>query len=270
MSKIIQETLALLKAGYSERFKDVTIEKMNAGIFMTVVKLSTGYSGISITNVDKSEGCHRSRNKYFGPFSPGQVHGQKVTDLFKQTEGNELLDVIKLAVMNAISSEIIEHSAYRIVEDKDPVELLDLSTPKKIVIVGAFHSYVKRFADSEHQLSVLELNEKALAPDYRRFYVPAADSTATMKHADIIIITGSTLANNTLDELLANIPSGAMVVVVGPTSSLIPDILFSKGVNIIGATRIQDAELAFTMVGEGAAGYHLFQRCAKKICLLNG
>jgi uncharacterized protein (DUF4213/DUF364 family) len=268
MPGILEETFTLLKSLYGERFNDITIEKVNAGIFMTLVKLSTGFCGISITDIDNKEGCYQSRDKYFGPFSPGQVHGQKIADLFLQSEGNKLLDVIKLAVMNAVSAEIITHSKYKIIENADPVDLIDLTTPKKVVIVGAFQSYIKRFAERQHQLSVLELNKKALAPDQYQYFIPASNAKATMKNADIIVITGSTLANNTLDALLANAPSSATVIVVGPSSSLIPDILFNKGVNIIGATQIIDAEQAFTLISEGANGYHLFKGCAKKICLL--
>jgi uncharacterized protein (DUF4213/DUF364 family) len=268
MSNILEDTFALLKSHYGERFNDITIEKVNAGIFMTLVKLSTGYSGISITDIDTKEGCYHSRDKYFGPFSPGNVHGQKIADLFNQTEGNKLLDVFKLSVMNAISAEIIAHSEYKIIENADPADQLDLSTPKKVVIVGAFQSYIKRFADSIHHLSVLELNKKALAPDQYKYFVPASKAKAAMTSADIIIITGSTILNNTLDALLADSPSSAMVIVVGPSSSLIPDILFEKGVNIIGATQVIDADLACTLISEGATGYHLFKSCARKICLL--
>lgn len=269
MSKILKETFLLLKSRYGVRFGDATIERVNAGVFMTVVKLSTGYCGISITDINKNFGCSRFHNKYFGPFSPGHIHGQKVFELFGEIEVNELTEVIRLAVMNALSAEIIANSNYKIVEDVDPVDLLNLSSRKTVCIVGAFRSYIRRFAASEHKLAVLELNENAFTEEHKRFYVPAAEAASVMKNSDVIIITGSTLANNTLDGLLNLIPANAQVVVVGPTASLLPDVLFNNKVNIIGATRITDAETAFTMIGEGAAGYHLFEKCAKKICIIN-
>lgn len=87
--------------------------------------------------------------------------------------------------------------------------------------------------------------------------------------SDIIIITGLTLLNNTIDNLLSFIPANKQVVVVGPTAGLIPDILFKHNVSIIGSTKITDPERMFTVVSEGGAGFHLFQYCAKKICVLN-
>ncbi len=269
MTGILSETLHLLKSLYGEKFNEITIESLNAGIFMTLVKLSTGYSGISITDIDNKESCYQSRDKYFGPFAPGNVHGQKIADLFLQSEGNKLLDVIKLAVINAISAEIIAHSDYKIVENADPVDLIDLDEPKKVVVVGAFQSYIKRFANSRHELSVLELNKQALSPEQYKFFVPADQAKDILNKADVVFLTGATLVNNTLDELLLFIPASAQVVVVGPSSSLIPDILFSKGVNMIGATQILNADVASTLISEGATGYHLFRSCARKICLLS-
>jgi len=77
------------------------------------------------------------------------------------------------------------------------------------------------------------------------------------------------LANNTLDNLLEIIPQKSRVILVGPTSGLLPDVLFTRGVDIIGATRITDPDKMLELVAEGAAGFHLFNYCATKICIVN-
>ena len=45
--------------------------------------------------------------------------------------------------------------------------------------------------------------------------------------SDVIVITGSTLINNTLDNILNIIPTNKQVIVVGPSASLIPDVFIS-------------------------------------------
>jgi len=87
--------------------------------------------------------------------------------------------------------------------------------------------------------------------------------------SEIIIITGMTLVNNTIDNLLSFVPRDSTVVVTGPSGSIIPDILFKYNVKIIGATRITNPALLFEIAGEWGAGYHLFRYCAEKICVLN-
>jgi uncharacterized protein len=115
----------------------------------------------------------------------------------------------------------------------------------------------------------LELNENALSSDQKQFFVPANMYAEILPASDIIIITGLTLVNNTIDDLLSSVSSEAQVIVTGPSSSIIPDILFENKVNIIGATRITDYDLLLSIAGEAGAGFHLFKYCAKKICIVN-
>jgi len=60
-----------------------------------------------------------------------------------------------------------------------------------------------------------------------------------------------------------------IVIVTGPSSSLVPDILFRNKVSIIGATSIIKPEMLFPIVSESGAGFHLFKYCAQKICIKN-
>jgi uncharacterized protein (DUF4213/DUF364 family) len=117
---------------------------------------------------------------------------------------------------------------------------------------------------------VLELNENALAPEQKKYYAPAGEYKKILPESDIVIITGQTLVNRTIDDLLSVIAEGTQVVVTGPSSNIIPDILFKNKVSIIGAVRITDPEVLFDVVSEGGTGYHLFEYCARKICILKG
>jgi uncharacterized protein (DUF4213/DUF364 family) len=87
--------------------------------------------------------------------------------------------------------------------------------------------------------------------------------------SDIVIITGLTLVNNTLDGLLETVKPEAQIIVTGPSSSFIPDILFQHHVKIVGSVSISNPEKMFQVVSEGGAGYHLFEYCAEKITILN-
>ena len=135
--------------------------------------------------------------------------------------------------------------------------------------MGAFNSYIQKISAANNQLFVLELNKEALHDEYKKFYVPADEYNKVLPKSDVVVITGLTLVNNTLDSILAAIGSNTQVIVTGPSSSLIPDILFRNKVNIIGATRITKPELLFKIASQFGAGFHLFQYCAQKICIIN-
>ncbi len=149
-----------------------------------------------------------------------------------------------------------------------PIQLLDLSYGKTITIVGAFQSYIRKISETKNKLNVLELNENALTSDQRKFFVPAGEYNKVIPSSDIVIITGQTLVNRTIDELLAAVSPGTEVIVTGPSSGLLPDILFENKVTIIGTSRIIRPEILFDIVSEGGTGYHLFEYCAQKICIL--
>jgi uncharacterized protein (DUF4213/DUF364 family) len=266
---IINETYNFIRSTNADLFRNTTIERVVVGIYFTAVKLSSGSAGMAKTEIDNHCGNSFKHKRNFGAFSPGKIQGQKIIDLFEQAEKSDVLDNVRLAVLNAVSSEIISRSKYNVIEDKDPVDLIDLNQTKTICIVGAFQSYINKIAETKNKLFVLELNENAFDENQKQFYVPAEKYAETFSKSDIIIITGATLSNNTLDTLLENIPERAQTILVGPSSSLVPDILFKHKVNIIGSTKILDAEQMFTIISEGGTGFHLFKCCAKKICILN-
>jgi len=265
---IINETYDLLRSKYGDLFTDTTIENVVVGIFHTAVKLSSGYCGVASTDIGNS-GCSNCYKKDFGEFSPGNISGKKILDLFNFSNESRILDIIKLTVLNAVSAEIIDKSNYHIIEDKDPIDLIDLNSNKTICLVGAFQSYIKKISATSNKLLVLELNENAFSEEQKKYYVPENKANSAFSQSDIVVITGATLANNTLDNLLSLIPPKVQIIVVGPTSSMIPDVLFNHNVSIIGSTKIIDSERMFKVIAEGGAGYHLFHYCAKKICLLN-
>ena len=68
--------------------------------------------------------------------------------------------------------------------------------------------------------------------------------------------------------MLLAISPGSQVIVTGPSVSIIPDILFENKVSIIGASIITKPEMLFDIVSDGGTGFHLFEYCARKICIL--
>jgi uncharacterized protein (DUF4213/DUF364 family) len=265
---IVEDTYKLLRARYPGPFEYLEIEKVRIGVFHTAIKLSDGSFGVSSTLPGMELPCDK-KHRDFGDFSPLKIKGQKVTGLFETGKKSHIIDTLKVAVLNAISSQFLTLSGYHMIENADPIDLIDLQENKTITIVGAFHSYINRISETQNKLYVLELNENALSPCEKKFYVPAKNYQEILPLSDTVIITGLTLVNNTIDNLLASILPHTQTVVTGPSSSIIPDVLFENHVNILGAAQITDPEMLFSVVSEAGAGFHLHEYCAKKICIIN-
>jgi uncharacterized protein len=266
---IIEQTYNLLKRLYGSKLGELIVSDVRIGLYLTAVRLSDNSIGTAATLEDEHPFCAKS-NRDFGDFTPLKIRGQKVMDILETQKESGTISSLKTAVLSAISSNIISSGKYKIVDNYDPIQLLDLNSGKRIAIVGAFQSYIRKISQTGNKLSVLELDENALAPEQKKFFVPAGEYKKLLPVSDIVIITGQTLVNRTIDDLLSVIAEGTQVIVTGPSSSILPDVLFDNKVSIIGAVRITNPEILFDIVSEGGTGYHLFEYCARKICILKG
>jgi hypothetical protein len=109
------------------------------------------------------------------------------------------------------------------------------SSGRRLAVVGQF-PYLKTIRTEAVQSWVLELR-----PDEDE--LPADKAPEVIPQADVVGITGSTLANGTLEGLLALCRPDAFVVVIGPTTPLSP-VLFDYGVDVVcGAVAVNPQEL---------------------------
>ena len=266
---IVKETYAWLKEQYKDAINNLVITDVRLGILLSAVKLSDNSVGVSSTFANTESSCIR-KNRRYDAFSPSKINGQSVVDLFETAPVNNVTDTLKMAVLNAISSRILYNGNYKILEDTDPIDLIDYTSKKNVTIVGAFNSYIQKISETKHNLNVLEFEESSLIDEHKKFFTPAHEYINVVPKSDIVVITGLTLVNNTIDGLLKAVNPNSQVIITGPSSSLVPDVLFKHNVSMIGASRITNPDLLFTLVSEAGTGFHLFRYCATKICILNG
>jgi len=264
---LIEETIGYLRARLGVRLHELSIAGLRIGIHLTAVVLSDGSAGVCSTTLPQP-GPKPREGRDYGRFSPLNIRGIGLDELLETSGGSRLKAPLRLAVINALSAGLLEHTGHKVLENTDPISLLDLSRPRHIAMVGAFHSYIPVLLSAGQHLSVVELDKSALAPEYASLYVPAGQESAVISKADAVIFTGMTLANHSLDRLLTLTKAGQELLVAGPSAGVVPDVLFSRGVHMIGATRITDPGRLLDLVAEGGSGYHLFRYCAQKITIL--
>jgi len=264
---IIEQTYNLLKSKYITEIGALIITDVRIGLYLTAVRLSDNSVGTSSTLPVEHPFCSKS-SRDFGDFTPLKIRGKRVTDILETTKQSPTFYSLKTAVLSALSSRVITSGKYRIIENCDPIQLVELDKKRTITIVGAFQSYIRKISETDNKLYVLELNENALPGEFQRFFVPAADYQRVIPESDVVLITGQTLVNSTIDDILPVISPGSQVIVTGPSGNILPDVLFEKGINIVGGTKITRPEILFNLVSEGGMGYHLFEYCACKTSIL--
>jgi len=95
-----------------------------------------------------------------------------------------------------------------------------------VVVVGALVPILKRLKVRGKPFGILELDLHTLKSDKLPYAIPEDKADAEIRRADMLIITGTTLLNNSLEPLLACARPGASIVVVGPTASMLPGAFF--------------------------------------------
>ena len=83
-------------------------------------------------------------------------------------------------------------------------------------------------------------------------------------NSDVLFCSGTTLINNSIEEILHVFKKTAnYIVLIGPTASMIPDVLFDNGVDIVGGMKIFNTKATLKIIQEGG-GTKLFKNYGKK------
>lgn len=103
-----------------------------------------------------------------------------------------------------------------------------------------------------------------------QYYAPSEDAHKYVPDADLLVITGVTVLNDTLSDLLEMARDDAEILVTGPTASMIPDVLFEKGVTMTGGIVVTNADELLDVISEAGSGYHFFGQSAERAIIKKG
>ena len=269
---ILAETIASIEEILAGGLDRISVERVAIGLFFTGVKLNTGAAGACATplrSIPEAVCCPSSAMAM--PF-PGKLRGRQVRDLLRETDAaSGIRRAVGVATMNALADMCWERHATRGVELRIGVDAYDaagIQPGENVVVVGAFVPFLKSLKRARQQFTVLEMDPATLKPDELPYFRPADQADAVLPSADVVLITGTTLVNDTLEHLLGLCRPAARVVVVGPMVGLLPDAFLRRGVDVLGGIRVTDPDAFLDMLAEGGSGYHFFGRSAEKVALM--
>lgn len=163
-----------------------------------------------------------------------------------------LLRSVSLAALNALSQPLFDSKRLKnkgfMATD---YELSDFIRPDDVVTAVGFGGIVRHFAGKCRELHVtdmrpLEMFETtiiggAIDKGPKNIHLHTADENeAVLGRSDVVLITGSTLVNDTFYEILDYSRNARVINIYGPSGQLAPDFLFEQGINHIRAIRIVD------------------------------
>jgi uncharacterized protein (DUF4213/DUF364 family) len=270
-SAILTETIAAVTDILGPELDRIAVERAVIGLFFTGVKLSTGHAGACATpikTIPEAVCCPSSAMAM--PF-PGKLRGKPARDVLKEVSSDHgIRRGVGIAALNALAELCWERRPHPGVELRRNLDAFDANSFRpddRTVVVGAFVPFLKELKRRKQPFLVLEKDPGTLKAEELPFYRPAETAREVVPQADVLLVTGTTLLNDTLEDLLSWARPEARVTLVGPTVGLLPDAFLARGADILGGVRITDPDGFLELLAEGGSGYHLFGRVAEKVVL---
>lgn len=250
---------------------NLTVERAVIGLFFSGVKLSDGHGGLCFTpikEIPEAVCCPTSARAM--PL-PGKLAGRSVkaylADIFKDSIMKKTLGIATLNALSASCWDRMPDKAYQLELGLDAFEMVDIDPSQKTVVVGALVPVIRRLMAANADFHILELDKATLKPDEMPHFAEASRAAEFVPDADLLVITGTTLINDTLPGLLALAKPEARIVVTGPTVSMLPDAFFQRGVTSLGGILVTRPDELLDIISEGGSGYHFFGKSAEMMVI---
>jgi uncharacterized protein (DUF4213/DUF364 family) len=169
-------------------------------------------------------------------------------------------DPIEAAVGLACANALANRPAEEFV-DGDVLEQLDLSSEDHVGMVGNFGPLVGPVRKKAGRLTIFEQVEEPTGD-----MLPAAEAVRVLPECQVALITATTIINHSVDELLAASGNCRMVVVLGASTPLLPEVFAGTPVGLISGVVVTDPEAVLRIVSEGG-GMRFFKPHIRKVNL---
>ena len=215
---------------------DAPVQQILVGAFWTAVVLETDPPRCGLASTLRAESG--------GPWPPVVRAGRLM-----ERSGRELAEmlrserILEASIGTAAANALLEVDEMGMTEVNAEQIVMEQGVGRRVAIVGHF-PFIDRVREAAAQCWVLELHP---GPGD----LPADLAAEVLPQADVVALTGTSLINHTVDDLIGLCRPDAFVLLLGPSTPLSP-VLFEAGVNALSGTRVDDTEQVLHSVGQGA------------------
>jgi uncharacterized protein (DUF4213/DUF364 family) len=258
--KLIDELIAAVSQA---DLKSLRINKISKGYYFTGTMLADGSCGLcySLFNQDPISACvYLRESKSFESLDLSKILG------FARNSERDLERIIGLSCLNAISQHLLKRESHRyhILFKTDPIDHITFNKADKVVMIGNIRGFLPKLQALAEDVAVIDDRvQHSELPSFKRL----EETQAQLKDATIVFITGSAIANNTLEPVLKWSENAREIAVVGPSAGMIPDPLFTRGVTILSGMQIMEPKAVLQTI-EGGKGTPYFKQYCNKYNIL--
>lgn len=220
---------------------------------VVVVKRPGPWTMSYVTYDDGTVGCGCANNETHAPAIPeslkefiGRAAHEVAHELYDMRD-DVFMNSLRVSIASALSYRLMDNGLLRdtwsvtVSEDRiSPPDLFQCVRDRDVVAVVGFASwwipylsrkartvYISELIDPE-EFRVIDLNPAE--SNVKVFH--ASKGKEVLGRADVVYITGQTVSNGTIHEVLEYSGNARTKIMFGPTSSFYPQALFERGVNL--------------------------------------
>jgi len=270
LSMILEKTIELVKRIY--RIHKIPFPRVNniiVGLKYTGVEIATFTQGMILgLCYTLPDFICKKRPKEINKYAGGLTDIPLLELLDWANNSLSLKKIIGIATLNALSQHILSiMNPYEKLE-KALLDYLEISNNSKIIFIGFIKPLADQIAKITNNIVVIDdsrINLSYMNKEIRNQYTELTESEMT---ADVLICTGTALINDTMEEILKFFRDRVKkICVLGPTASMLPDILFDYGADLVGGIKIKNSEKVLKIIQEGG-GTKKFKNYGKKYNLI--
>lgn len=211
----------------------VTIDQVTIGLGYTAVTTSDGGIGIAATCVALNGCCA-------GKFHVVDFEGRPASDLLRLImEPDPMGRTMALALINALNRK----PALAMPEDPCNAMLFDhfgVRSGIRVAMVGYFPPLVRLFKEKKVLLSIID-DARGMG-DKNTFY------NQLHGWADLLLITATSILNNSTEEILSHAGPKVKAVLLGPSTPMIPGAFDHLAIHMLAGTAITDPAGALKVI----------------------
>lgn len=232
---------------FSNQAEKVKVDFLGLGLGYTVVVTSDGGIGIAYTYFEDKKSCMLLNEAIDYENRPASV-------LLKKIKSERTIErSMALALVNALNYE----DALKLPQDKNNTVLLEefnIQPDTNVAMVGYFGPLVNRFKEKDIPLEILDTS-RGLG-NREGFYKKLAS------WADVLLLTSTSILNNTSEEILAKTLENVKTAMLGPSTPMVAKAFEHLPVHMLAGTVPieKDNILKAIRHGMGTPVLHKFSR----------
>jgi uncharacterized protein (DUF4213/DUF364 family) len=232
---------------FCDRAKNVRLDFLSLGLGYTVVITSYGGIGIAYTYFADKKSCMALNEAI-------DYEGRPANELLEKIKSDATIKrSMALALVNALNYE----EALKLPEDKNNTILLkhfDIQPDTNVAMVGYFGPMVDRFKEKNIPLEILDTS-RGLG-NRQEFYKKLGS------WADVLLLTSTSILNNTAEEILAHNHEKVKTAMLGPSTPMVAKAFEHLPVHMLAGTVPikKDNILKAIRHGMGTPVLHRFSR----------